>query len=226
MLVANLDYSRLPRPYRLRKILGGKVKVGDPAVCIHGDGTKTKGKITAIFHFEGMKRIEIQEAHAGDIVGLTGFEDVFIGETITRFRRPRSRCPSCPIDPPTIQMEFAVNDGPLAGQDGKLVTARHIWDRLIKEIRTNVALARRADRATRKFSRSADVAKCRSPFSSSRCAAKATKFWFRARKCFIARTPTAICSNRSKNCSSKFPRTTMGDDHGKSCRPQSARSRT
>ena len=54
-----------------------------------------KGKITAIFHFEGMKRIEIQEAHAGDIVGLTGFEDVFIGETITRYRRARSRCPSC-----------------------------------------------------------------------------------------------------------------------------------
>ena len=92
-----------------------------------------------IYHFEGMKRIEVQEAHAGDIVGLTGFEDVFIGETICD-SEARTMLPYIPIDPPTIQMEFAVNDGPLAGQDGKLVTARHIWDRLVKEIRTNVAL--------------------------------------------------------------------------------------
>ena len=60
----------------------GKVKVADAAICRHGDGRMTKNKITAIYHFEGMKRIEIQEAHAGDIVGLAGFEDVFIGETI------------------------------------------------------------------------------------------------------------------------------------------------
>ena len=92
-----------------------------------------------IYHFEGMKRIEVQEAHAGDIVGLTGFEEVFIGETICD-SEARAALPYIPIDPPTIQMEFAVNDSPLAGKDGKLVTARHIWDRLVKEIRTNVAL--------------------------------------------------------------------------------------
>jgi GTP-binding protein len=92
-----------------------------------------------LYHFEGMKRIEINEAHAGDIVGITGFEDVFIGETICD-GESRPALPYIPIDPPTIQMEFAVNDSPLAGQDGKLVTARHIWDRLVKEIRTNVAL--------------------------------------------------------------------------------------
>jgi GTP-binding protein len=92
-----------------------------------------------LYHFEGMKRIEIQEAHAGDIVGVTGFEDVFIGETICD-SEARPALPYIPVDPPTIQMEFAVNDGPLAGQDGKLVTARHIWERLQKEVRTNVAL--------------------------------------------------------------------------------------
>src|SRR3954462_10330345 len=86
-----------------------------------------------------MKRIEVPEASAGDIVGLTGFEDVFIGETICD-SEARAALPYIPIDPPTIQMEFAVNDGPLAGQDGKLVTARHIWERLVKETRTNVAL--------------------------------------------------------------------------------------
>jgi GTP-binding protein len=85
-----------------------------------------------------MKRIEVQEAHAGDIVGSPDFEEVFIGETICDRGAPA--LPYIPIDPPTIQMEFAVNDGPLAGKDGKLVTARHIWDRLVKEIRTNVAL--------------------------------------------------------------------------------------
>jgi GTP-binding protein len=139
VLVANLDYSDYLGRIAFGKIVEGKVKVGDPAICRHGDGRITKGKITMIYHFEGMKRIEIDEAHAGDIVGLTGFEDVFIGETICD-SEARPALPYIPIDPPTIQMEFAVNDGPLAGTDGKLVTARHIWDRLVKEIRTNVAL--------------------------------------------------------------------------------------
>jgi len=139
VLVANLDYNDYVGRIAFGKIVEGKVKVADAAICRHGDGKITKGKITAIYHFEGMKRIEIQEAHAGDIVGLAGFEDVFIGETICD-SEARPALPYIPIDPPTIQMEFAVNDGPLAGQDGKLVTARHIWDRLVKEIRTNVAL--------------------------------------------------------------------------------------
>src|SRR5947208_4598420 len=139
MLVANLDYSDYLGRIALGKIISGKVKVADPAACIHGDGRKTASKITAIFHFEGLKRIEIQEAHAGDIIGVTGFEDVFIGETITD-TVDRQPLPFVPIDPPTIKMQFAVNDGPLAGQEGKLVTARHIRERLMKEIRTNVAL--------------------------------------------------------------------------------------
>jgi GTP-binding protein len=139
MLVANLDYSDYLGRIAFGKIYEGKVKLGDAAICRHGEGRVSNGKITAIFHFEGMKRIEVQEAHAGDIVGLTGFEGVFIGETICD-SEARGALPYIPIDPPTIQMEFAVNDGPLAGQDGKLVTARHIWDRLVKETRTNVAL--------------------------------------------------------------------------------------
>jgi GTP-binding protein len=139
MLAANLDYSDYLGRIAFGKIYSGKVKVGDTAACLHGDGRKTTGKITAIFHFEGLKRIEVTEAHAGDVVGVAGFEDVFIGETITDniMRQP---LPFVPIDPPTIQMQFAVNDGPLAGLDGKLVTARHIWERLTKEVRTNVAL--------------------------------------------------------------------------------------
>ncbi|MGD0351038.1 MAG: translational GTPase TypA [Verrucomicrobiota bacterium] len=139
VLVANLDYSDYLGRIALGKIMAGKVKVGDEASCLHGHGKITLGKITMIYHFEGLKRIEVPEAHAGDIVGVTGFEDVFIGETIAD-KPERGALPYIPIDPPTIQMEFAVNDGPLGGQDGKLVTARHIWERLQKETRTNVAL--------------------------------------------------------------------------------------
>ena len=139
VLVANLDYSDYLGRIAFGKIMAGKVKVGETACCLHGHGKITQGKITMIYHFEGLKRIEVQEAHAGDIVGITGFEDVFIGETIAD-KPEHGALPYIPIDPPTIQMEFAVNDGPLAGQDGKLVTARHIWERLQKEIRTNVAL--------------------------------------------------------------------------------------
>ncbi len=139
ILVSNLDYSEYLGRIAFGKIVTGKVKVGDAACCLHGDGRVGQGKVTMIYHFEGLKRIEIQEAHAGDIVGLTGFEDVFIGETLAD-KPERGALPYIPIDPPTIQMEFAVNDGPLAGIDGKLVTARHIWDRLQREIRTNVAL--------------------------------------------------------------------------------------
>jgi GTP-binding protein len=139
ILVANLDYSDYLGRIAFGKIMAGKVKVGDAACCLHGHGKITPGKITMIYHFEGLKRIEVPEAHAGDIVGVTGFEDVFIGETIAD-KPERGALPYIPIDPPTIQMEFAVNDGPLGGQDGKLVTARHIWERLQKETRTNVAL--------------------------------------------------------------------------------------
>jgi GTP-binding protein len=139
VLVANLDYSDYLGRIAFGKIYTGRIAMGQEAICRHGAGSLTRGRITAIFHFEGLKRVEIQEAHAGDIVGLTGFEDVFIGETIAD-SETRAALPFKPIDPPTIQMEFAVNDGPLGGQDGKLVTARHLWERLLKEIRTNVAL--------------------------------------------------------------------------------------
>ncbi len=139
VLVANLDYSDYLGRIAFGKIYEGKIHVGDAAICRHGNGKITRGKITMLYHFEGMKRIEVEEAQAGDIVGITGFEEVFIGETICD-SETHPALPYIPIDPPTIQMEFAVNDGPLAGRDGKLVTARHIWERLVRETRTNVAL--------------------------------------------------------------------------------------
>jgi GTP-binding protein len=94
ILVANLDYSDYLGRIAFGKIVAGKVMVGESAVCLHGDSRVTPGKITMIYHFEGLKRIEMQEAHAGDIVGITGFEEVFIGETLTD--RP-ARCPTFPL---------------------------------------------------------------------------------------------------------------------------------
>jgi GTP-binding protein len=139
LLVANLDYSDYLGRIALGKILGGHVAVGDSVVCLHGDGRRERAKVTAIFHFHGLQRIEIQAAGAGDIIGLTGFEEVFIGETVTDSEE-RTPLPFVPIDPPTIHMQFAINDGPLGGKDGKLVTARHLRERLYKEIRTNISV--------------------------------------------------------------------------------------
>jgi GTP-binding protein len=139
MLVSNLDYSEYLGRIALGKIMGGKVAVGDSIVCLRGNGAKVKFKISAVFHFEGMQRIKIDGAGAGDIIGLAGTEEVFIGETLTDIET-REPVPFIPIDPPTISMFFAVNDSPLAGLDGNLMTARHIRERLDREIRTNVSL--------------------------------------------------------------------------------------
>jgi len=139
LLVANLDYSEYVGRIALGKIYGGSVKVGDQIVCLKKDGTKSKGKVTQIMSHAGLAKIEIQEAFAGNIVGIAGLDDVFIGETITD-KEDRPALPFVDIDPPTIKMQILVNDSPLAGKEGKFLTARHIRDRLIKETRTNVSL--------------------------------------------------------------------------------------
>ena len=139
MPVANLDYDNYLGRVAFGKIHSGIVKVGQLAICHRMDGAVAKGKVSAIFHFQGLKQIQLEEAHAGDVVGVAGFEEVSIGETLCDSVE-RAPLPGKPIDPPTLQMEFAVNDGPFAGKDGDKVTARHIWERLERETRTNVSL--------------------------------------------------------------------------------------
>ncbi len=139
MLVSNLDYSDYLGRIAYGRLLAGKVAVDDTVVVAHGDGRRERGKVTAIFGHQGMEKIELKEANAGDIIGLCGFEDVFIGETITD-REDRPVLDFVDIDPPTITMGILVNDGPLAGREGKLVTARNIRERLVRETRTNVSL--------------------------------------------------------------------------------------
>jgi len=138
-LVSNLDYSDYLGRIAYGRIVSGRIKVGDTAVRIAKDGKRERANITAIFTHVGLAKVETQNASEGDIVGLCGFEDAFIGETITdtEERLPLS---FMDIDPPTITMKMCINDGPLAGREGKLLTARQVRERLIRETRTNVSI--------------------------------------------------------------------------------------
>src|ERR1700746_619271 len=139
MLISNLDYSDYLGRLAFGRIVSGRVKVGDSIVCIHKDGRRERRSVTALFGHRGLDRVEIKHAGAGDIIGLAGFEEVSIGETITD-KEERHALAFIDIDPPTIQMNYVVNDSPLAGREGKFLTARHIKERLIRECRTNVSL--------------------------------------------------------------------------------------
>jgi GTP-binding protein len=139
MLVSNLDYSDYLGRIALGRIVSGSVSVGDSIVCIHRNGHAERAAITALFTYEGLEQVQIKQANAGDIVGITGFEDVYIGETLTDSEE-RAPLQFVDIDPPTIRMQILVNDSPFAGRDGKFVTARHIRERLVRETRGNVSL--------------------------------------------------------------------------------------
>lgn len=138
-LVSNLDYSDYLGRIAYGRIVSGRVKVGDSVVRIGKENKRERANITAIFTHVGLAKVETQHASAGDIVGLCGFEDVFIGETITDTEE-RLPLPFVDIDPPTITMRICINDGPLAGREGKLLTARQVRERLVRETRTNVSI--------------------------------------------------------------------------------------
>ena len=140
MLVSNIDWSDYVGRIAVGKILGGTVKVGDPTYVIrHADGKKVRSKITKIFEFTGLGQREVETAFAGNIIGLAGFEDVDIGDTLAA-QEDAHALPFTQIDPPTLEMQFSVNDGPLVGQEGKLVTSRQLRERLMRELKTNVSI--------------------------------------------------------------------------------------
>lgn len=139
MLVSNLHYSDYLGRIALGRIVSGRVAVGDSIVCIHRDGRAERTTVTALFSYAGLEQVEIKEAAAGDIVGLTGCENVYIGETLTD-REEREPLQFVDIDPPTIRMHILVNDSPFAGREGKFVTARHLRERLVRETQGNVSL--------------------------------------------------------------------------------------
>ncbi|HRP05415.1 MAG TPA: GTP-binding protein, partial [Opitutaceae bacterium] len=141
MLVSNIDWSDYVGRIAVGKILGGNVSVGDPVYVIrHSDQQRIRGKITKVFEFTGLGTRENDAAAAGNIVGLSGFEDIDIGDTLTADENGHA-LPFTQIDPPTLEMQFCVNDGPLVGREGKLVTSRQLRDRLFRELKTNVSIS-------------------------------------------------------------------------------------
>ena len=139
MLVSNLDYSDYLGRIALGRIVSGCVSVGDSITCIHCDGRRERSVVTALFTYEGLEQVQIKRAAAGDIVGLAGFEEIYIGETLADSEE-REPLQFVDIDPPTIRMHILVNDSPFAGREGKFVTARNIRERLTRETRGNVSL--------------------------------------------------------------------------------------
>jgi GTP-binding protein len=139
ILVANLDSSDYLGRIAVGRIFNGRVKIGDPVTVCKLDGAFHDTKITKLFAFDGLKRIDIDDAAAGDIVCLAGLEDITIGETIADIEH-RKAMPVIAIDEPTVSMIFGVNTSPMSGRDGQYVTSRQMKDRLEKELLGNVSI--------------------------------------------------------------------------------------
>lgn len=139
MLVNTMEYDSFLGRLAIGRIFRGKIKTGEIVNLIHKDGTMEKGKVARLLGYEGLKKVEIKEARAGDILCVAGFDEVNIGETIADLNDPHP-LPPLSIGEPTISMYFMVNNSPFAGQEGKYVTSRNLRDRLFKELRSNVAL--------------------------------------------------------------------------------------
>ena len=135
----NLGYDNFLGRLAIGRIYDGTIKMGQTVFEKKIDGTTNSGKVTKLFTFEGKKRVEIQEATAGDIVTIAGFPEIYIGETLTD-NESTPALPAIKIDEPTISLNFYVNSSPFAGREGKFVTGRQIRERLEKELEINVGL--------------------------------------------------------------------------------------
>ena len=139
MLVSNIDYDDYLGGIAVGRIERGTIKSGMPIAICKQDDKITQGKVAKLFTYEGLKRTEVEEAQAGDIVSLSGIADIGIGETICDLNHPE-KIDFVDIDEPTVSMTFSVNNGPFAGKEGQFITSRHIRDRLFKELERNVSL--------------------------------------------------------------------------------------
>jgi GTP-binding protein len=139
ILVANLDYSDYLGRLAIARVFDGTLKTGEEVAIAKLDGSLHKTKITKLFSFSGLKRVDIEKTELGDIVAIAGVEGITIGETITNAETPNA-LPQIVIDEPTIAIVFSVNKSPFAGRDGQYVTSRNLRERLDKELLTNVSL--------------------------------------------------------------------------------------
>jgi GTP-binding protein len=139
MLVTTIDYNDYLGRLGIGRIARGTIRLGSAMKVIHRDGSLEDARVTKIYTFDGLKRLEVDAASAGDIIALAGMEDVDIGETIADASDP-TPLPFVSIEEPTLSIHFLVNNSPFAGQEGKYVTTRHLGERLAKELRSNVSL--------------------------------------------------------------------------------------
>ena len=137
--VSLLDYNEYVGRIGIGRVFRGTIKVGDQVSLLKLDGTKKNFRVTKLFGFFGLNRLEINEAKAGDLIAVSGMEDIFVGETVTPVDTQES-LPVLHIDEPTLQMTFLTNNSPFAGREGKFVTARKIEERLMRELQTDVSL--------------------------------------------------------------------------------------
>ncbi|NDF61354.1 MAG: translational GTPase TypA [Synechococcaceae bacterium WBB_3_034] len=137
--VTTLDYSDFLGRIMIGRIHNGTIRSNQPVALLRDDGSVKRGRISKLLGFQGLQRVEVEEARAGDLVAVAGFDEVNIGETIACPDNPEA-LPLIKVDEPTLQMTFVVNDSPFAGKEGKFVTSRQVRDRLQKELLTNVAL--------------------------------------------------------------------------------------
>ena len=139
LLISAISYDNYLGKIGTGKIANGSIGAGDDILLLKRDGSRLSYRITRVFAYEGLKRKAIDRAFAGDIVSVAGMEKVDVGETVADRENPKP-LPLIKIDEPTLSMTFTVNDSPFAGQEGKYVTSRNIWDRLQKELQTNVSI--------------------------------------------------------------------------------------
>jgi len=139
MLVSNIDYDDYVGRIAVGRIERGVIKLGMPVSICKEDDTIAQGKIAKLYTHVGLKKVEVEEAEAGDIIELAGIPEISIGETICDLENPE-KIPFVNIDEPTVTMTFSVNNGPFAGREGEYVTSRHLRDRLFKELERNVSL--------------------------------------------------------------------------------------
>ena len=137
--ITMLDWDDYVGRIGVGRIYRGRVKVGDNITVMKRDGSTQNFRVTKLFGFFGLKRNEITEAKAGDIIAISGINDIFVGETIASAENPEA-LPLLKIDPPTLQMDFVANDSPFSGREGDKVTPKKLEDRLIKQTRTDVSL--------------------------------------------------------------------------------------
>lgn len=139
MLVTSIDYNEYVGKIGIGKIERGTIKKNQTVAQMSKDGSKKNVKVSNVYTYDGLKRVEVEEAQLGDIIAISGIPGINIGETIADAANPEA-LPFIDIDEPTLSMNFIVNNSPFAGQDGDFVTSRHLRDRLMKELETNVSL--------------------------------------------------------------------------------------